>query len=337
MRAVRFTGPIEPGDARVSEAAEPVAGPGQALVRLRAAALNHRDLYVLRGQRTPPGHEFTVGSDGAGVVAALGPGARGPAVGDEVVIYPGLAWGDGEETPGPDHRLVGGPADGAFADYVALPVECLLPRPAHLTWEESAALTLAGVTAYRAAVTKGRVGRGTTVLIHGVGGGVMAMALQICVALGARALVTSGDAGKRDRARAMGAAVAIDYTAPDWPEAVRMATDGYGPEVILDGVGAATMPIDVGLIRRGGRIVSFGLATGSVAEIDLALLYGRHASLLGTSLGSPRGAAALLRLCDAHQIRPVVDSVFPLENVGAAFDRLQGRERFGKVVLRIGE
>jgi zinc-binding alcohol dehydrogenase/oxidoreductase len=337
MRAVRFTGPIEPGEARLAEVEPPVAGPGEVLVRLRAAALNHRDLYVLRGQRTPPGHQFTVGSDGAGVVEKVGSGVRGLAVGDEVVIYPGLAWGAAEEAPGPGHRLVGGPVDGTFAEWVALPAGCLLPRPAHLNWEEAAGLMLAGVTAYRAAVTRGAVGPGLTVLIHGIGGGVMLAALQICLARGARVVVTSGDAFKLDRARTLGAAVTIDYRRQDWAEAVRMATDGHGPAVILDGIGAATMPTNVGLIRPGGRIVSFGLVTGASAEINLMTLYNRQASLLGTSLGSPREAAALLELVTAHQLRPVVDSVWPLAEVGAAFRRLTDPARFGKVVLRIDE
>lgn len=335
MLAVQITPPTTPEELQPTTIAEPEPGPGEVLVRLQAAALNHRDLYLLQGGRTPPGHTFILGSDGAGTVEAIGPGVREAGVGDQVLVYPSMRWGNREGAPGPGFEVLGGADNGTFAQYIVLPVENIRRKPDHLSWEEAAALPLAGLTAYRALIPRAGLQAGESVLIHGIGGAVALAALQIAVAKGARAIVTSSSDAKLERAKELGAAVTINYAQTDWLKAVQEATEGEGADVVLESVGQATFAGSITAVKAGGRIVTFSTTTGGMPTINIRELFWKQATILGTTMGSPLDFTGILELYRAHSLHPIIDRVYPLAEISAAFERLEAAEQFGKIVLTI--
>ncbi|HTI35274.1 MAG TPA: zinc-binding dehydrogenase [Miltoncostaea sp.] len=313
---------------------DPVAGPGEVVVALRTAELNRRDVFVRKGIAPSP-LPVIPGSDGAGTVRAVGDGVTGVAEGDEVIVYPALGWGGGEEAAGPGFRILGGPDDGTYAELVKLPAENVLPKPARLSWEEAAALGLAGLTAYRALVSRARIRPGETVLVLGIGGGVATIATMLARAAGCRVLVTSSSQEKLDRARDLGADAGVLYTQDDWVGAVRELTGGRGVDIVVDSVGA-TWADSISAVRPGGRVVAFGGTGGAKVELAVRALTMGQVSLLGTTMGSPRDFAGLLAAVDAGGWAPVIDSVRPLGEVADAHRREEGGEHFGKLVLSIG-
>ncbi|MGE5273167.1 MAG: zinc-binding dehydrogenase [Verrucomicrobiota bacterium] len=298
---------------------DPVAGPGEVVVELRAAAVNRRDLLV----RNPPGpaYEFELplipGSDGAGVRRDTG---------EEVVIYPGIGWGPREDAAGPDWRILGGPDDGTYAELVKVPAENVFAKPARLSWEEAAAFPLAALTAYRALFEVGGLTREESVLILGAGSGVSTTAVSLAAQAGCRVLVTSSSQEKIDRAKELGAEGGVLYTEEGWAEAA-------GPvDVVLDSVGT-TWRESLKALRRGGRLVVFGGTGGPEVTLDVRALYLNWQSIRGTTMGSHRDFAGLMRMVDAGSWRPVIDSVRPLAEAEAAHDRMKAGEHFGKLVL----
>jgi zinc-binding alcohol dehydrogenase/oxidoreductase len=330
MRCVELREFGDPTGLVASERPDPVPGPGEVLVDLIAAALNRRDWWIRRGGKVPLPQ--VLGSDGAGVVSAAGPGVDDIAVGDEVVLYPGRHWGPSEAVPGADFEILGVPSQGTYAERICVSYQNVRPRPAGWSWAETAALPVAGLTAWRAVVTHGRVGAGTVVLVPGAGGGAAVFCVQIAAALGATVLVTTSSEEKLTRLRDLGAAGGALYTEPDWPERI-------GPvDVVIDSVGGEELwAACLGLLRRGGRLVCFADTAGDYGRVLLARLFLEHQHLIGTTLGSPRELDALLAHCAEHSWRPVIDSTFPLDDVRAAHQRLDARERFGKIVLAVDE
>jgi zinc-binding alcohol dehydrogenase/oxidoreductase len=318
-----------PEGLRPVELPDPEPGDGEVLVDLVAAGLNRRDYWLRVGGRVPL--PCVLGSDGAGVVSAVGPGVAGVAAGEEVVINPSLAWGPREDAPGERFRILGVPDQGTYAQRVVVPAEQVRPKPARLTWLEAAALPLAGLTAWRAVVTHAEARPGRTILVPGAGGGVATFAVQIAAAVGARVLVTSSSAEKLERARALGAEGGADYRDPAWPEQV------HPVDAVVDSVGAAVWRGALRALRDGGRLVNFGDTGGDVAEVDVDRLFFGQLRIQGTTMGSPREFDALLAHVEDAEWRPVIDSVFPLEQAAAAHARLEAPDRFGKVVLAIDE
>jgi zinc-binding alcohol dehydrogenase/oxidoreductase len=305
---------------------DPQPGAGEVVVDLVAAALNHRDVW----QRTTPGNEGAVlGSDGAGRISALGAGAAGVEVGDEVVINPSVGWGDREDAPADGWAILGVPRQGTYAERIAIPADHVRPRPARLTWHESAALPLAGLTAWRALVTRGGVARDARVLVTGAGGGAATFLIQIAHALGAEVIVTSSVPWKIDRAVELGASRGVLYTDPDWPAQVGEV------DVAVDSAGGPAWEGIFRCLRTGGTLVSFGDTTRDTVEIGISELYFGQWNIHGTTMGSPREFDALLAHVDRAGWRPVVDSVHRLEDAAAAHERMGQPDRFGKVVLRV--
>jgi zinc-binding alcohol dehydrogenase/oxidoreductase len=318
-----------PEGLRPVELPDPEPGPGEARVDLVAAALNRRDYW----QRIGGSIELpaVLGSDGAGVVSAVGDGVEGVRSGDEVVINPSLDWGEDEEASGPDFRILGYPDQGTYAERIVVAAHQLRPRPQRLSWLESAALPLAGLTAWRVVVTHAAAGPGRTILVPGAGGGVSTFLVQIAAARGARVLVTTRSVGKLERARALGAEGGALYSDEHWPEQVAPV------DAIADSVGAPVWEGALRALRPGGRLVNFGDTARETAELELSRLYFGYFRIQGTTMGSPREFDALLEHVGSAEWRPIVDSVFPLREAAAAHARLEHPDRFGKVVLLMDE
>jgi NADPH:quinone reductase-like Zn-dependent oxidoreductase len=310
---------------------DPEPGPGEVLVGLRAAALNRRDAWLWRQAGYCP-LPVTLGSDGAGVVLSTGDALPRVAVGDEVVINPTLNWGDQDEEGGDEFDILGAPTPGTFAELLVVPSENVLPKPPRLSWEEAAALNLAGLTAWRAVVTCGHVYAGQQVLVTGVGGGVATFALLIAVAHGATVFVTSSSRSKLERALELGAKAGYDYRDSGWQEQL-MSTVGRGVDVVIDSAGPTAWAELVEVLRPGGALISFGATAGPLAPLDAFPLFWRWKRIIGTTMGSPRDYQALVEHAASTNWRPVIDSSFPLDHLATAARRLEAPSRFGKVVV----
>ena len=327
VRAIQLQEFGDPSGLREVELPDPLPGPGQVRVDLVAAAVNRRDLWIRIGGKVAL--PVVLGSDGAGIVSAIGDGVEGLREGDEVVINPSLHWGDAEDAPGPDFRILGAPDQGTYAERIVVAAHQVRPRPQHLTWLESAALPLGGLTAWRTVAVHARAGPGQTILVPGAGGGVATFAVQIAAALGARVLVTSSSPEKIARALKLGADGGVDYRDATWPDRVAPV------DAVIDSVGAAVWPGALRALRPGGRLVNFGDTGGDTAQVDVNRVFLSHLRIQGTTMGSPRDFDALLLHVENASWRPVIDSVFPLGETAPAHERLDDPGRFGKVVLAI--
>ncbi len=311
-------------------------------LRLRAAALNHLDLFVVSGI---PGIEMpmphVMGADGAGVVEALGSGVRGIEVGDEVILNPGLWCGRcefcmaGEQSTCLTYRLLGEHVDGTFAEAVVVPAINCHPRPMALSWSESAALPLATLTAWRMLITRARLAPGQTVLIHGIGGGVSLAALQIAVRAGATVFVSSHSDAKLERAVELGAVEAWNYERQKIGTLVRAVTARRGVDVVVDNVGTATFATSIGACRKGGVIVTCGGTTGPDLPVDVRRLFWGHLTVMGSTMGNEADFRAVVATAASGGLRPVVDRVFPLDETAKALSYLRSASQFGKVVIDI--
>lgn len=334
MKAVVYHGVGELETVRVEDVAEPMPGPGEVVVRVHAAALNHRDLFIRRGQYAGLRFPVIPGSDGAGVVFALGEDVDGVALGDRVVINPGVGWGDNPRIPAATFHILGLPLDGTLAEYVRTPASSLAPWPTGLSAEEAAALPLAGLTAYRAVATRGRARSGETVVVLGVGGGVATFALLIARHLGARVFVTSGSKEKVERARALGAAGGVNYHEADWVKSLRDMVGEGGPDLVVDGTGGTVFNQALDLVKPGGRIVTYGSTLGVAPDLQVRRIFFKQIDVLGTTMGSPEDFAAMIDLFGEGKLRPVVDRVFPLDQIAVALGHMDGAAQFGKIVLK---
>lgn len=338
MRAVELRAFGGPEGLVLTELPDPEPGPGEVRVDLVAAAVNRREWWIRTGAKVEL--PVVLGSDGAGVVSAVGAEVDGVALGDEVVIYPGIGWGDDDDTPAPEFKLLGVPSQGTYAERIVVRADQIRPKPSGWSWLASAALPVAGLTAWRslvryASASLGRSGTmspaGRRILVPGGAGGVGTFAIQIGAALGAEVVVTTSSPEKLARARRLGAAGGADYRNPDWPEHIGEV------DAVIDSVGGAVWPGALRVLRAGGVLVCFGDTDGEIGEVEIARLFFAYLRIQGTTLGSPREFDALLEHCSQAPWRPVVDSVFPLAEAAEAHRRLDAPDRFGKILLAIDE
>ncbi len=308
---------------------EPAAG--EVLVRIQAAAFNRRDIFITQGLYPNIALPRTLGSDGAGVVEAVGDGVVGFVRSDEVVIDPTMGWGDNPHVWSSEATILGMPRDGTFAQYVSVPRENIRIKPVELSMEQAAAIPLAGLTGYRAVHTRGDLKPGETVLLPGIGGGVQTMALLFAKKAGARAIVTSGDDEKLEKARALGADETLNYSSdPDWHKTLRK----LGPvDLVVDSSGGDTLNKVLGAMRPGGRIVIYG-GTRIESTFRLFPLFWNHIDIRGTSMGSPQDFTKMLELFEGG-LKPAIDRVYPLDDAAAAAERMASSDQFGKIVLRV--
>lgn len=332
------------GDLECLEIVElPIPEPadGEVLVEVKAAALNHLDIWIRKGRPgVNPQFPHTLGSDAAGIVKAVGNRVQHVKVGDEVVVNPGLSCGKcetclrGEHSECPDFSLLGVSRPGTFAEYVTVPEENVQLRPSYLTWEESAAYPLAYLTAWRMLITRAGLRPGETVLIHGIGGGVALAALQLATLTGAWNIVTSSSPEKLEEAEALGANAGINYKETEnVAQKVLELTKGRGVDIVIDTVGAATWPINVEATRKGGRIVHCGVTGGPNVQANISPIYWRQLNILGSTMGSHEDFRQLTQAMKATVLRPVIDSVFPLEQARDAQAKMESGAQFGKIVL----
>ncbi len=314
----------------------PTPGPGEILIKLHAAALNHRDVWIQKGQYAGIALPCTLGADGAGEVAAWGPGvpADAPAVGSRVIVNPGRRWGPSARAQAKDFVVLGMPDPGTFAEYIVAGAQYVRPLPAHLTAAQGAALPLAGLTAYRAAFARAQAQPGERVLVTGVGGGVAIVAAQLCVAHGCEVWGTSGTDEKLARLPALGLRGGINYNAENWVK--DLVKQAGGPfDVIIDSAAGAAFGALLDAAAPGGRIVFYGGTLGNIPQVPPAKVFWKQLSILGSSMGSEQDFDDLLAFVDKHQIVPVVDEIFLLAEAETALRRLEAGQQFGKIVLHI--
>ncbi|HSK99679.1 MAG TPA: zinc-binding dehydrogenase [Rubrobacteraceae bacterium] len=338
MKAIRLHELEGPDRLVYEDVPDPEPGSGETVVRLRAAALNRRDLFATYGQY--PGVKPDIlpkipGSDGSGEVVARGDGAEGPDEGTEVVINPALYWGDDARAPGKEYRILGIPDDGTFAQFVKVPADHVFPKPSHLSHEEGAALPLAALTAYRALVSRGGVQEGETVVVPGVGSGVATFLVQIAAALGARVFVTSGSDEKIEKARSLGAEGGVNYNSDDWSRELKGMAGGV--DLSLDLVGGEAFNALVSLAKPGGRIVVIGATAGPSPKVMTIRIALKFLDVLGTAMGTAEEFGAMLDLYAEHGLHPEINETFPLEETPSALYHMEENKGIGKIVLTIPE
>lgn len=341
MKAVRFHQHGGPEVLRFEDAPDPVPGPGEAVVRVRACALNRLDLWERNGiERVKIPLPHISGSDIAGEVVSA-PDA--PLIGQRVMVQPGLSCGrclaclSGRDNECPAYDIIGYRTSGGYAELVAVPMANLIPIPPDIGFAAAAAFPLTFVTAWHMLVTRAGVKPGDEVLVLAAGSGVGQAAIQVARLHGARVLATAGSAQKLERALALGAEVVINHAEQDVAQEVRRATGRRGVDIVVEHVGQATWDASVRSLAPGGRLVTCGATSGPAASIDLRFLFYRQLSLLGSFMGTKGELLQAARFFFAGRLTPVVDRAFPLREAAAAQAYLEDRRQFGKVILEAFE
>ncbi len=318
----------------------PEPKPGEVRIALKAAALNHLDLFVLEGMPGLPLELPQVcGADGAGVIDAAGARVKGWKAGDKVLINPGVSCGEcvscraGEQSLCMKFGLLGEHMNGTFAEFICLPARMIGAIPAGWNFHQAAAFPLAALTAWRMLMGRAKVRLGETVLIHGIGGGVSLMALQIARAAGATVFVTSSSDAKLAKAKELGAAAGINYTSSDVTREVMKLTAKRGVDVVVDNVGEKTWMSSIKCAAKGGRIVTCGATSGPNPTDEIRLIFWKQLTIMGSTMGSDAQFAEVIRA--APDLPPVIDKVFPLAQARDAYVRMQAGEQLGKIVLEI--
>ncbi len=342
MKAVFYNEHGGPEVLKYGELPEPVAGAKEVLVRVRACALNHLDIWIrqgIPGQKIPMPH--VPGSDVAGEVAKVGPGVTNVAVGDRVMLQPGISCGQCEKClAGADnfcrqYTVLGQGVDGGCAEFVKVPSVNCVKFPESVSFEEAAAFPLVSITAWHMLMTRAQLKTAETVLVLGAGSGVGSAAIQIAKDAGARVIATAGSDAKLAKARELGADEVINHSTQKISDEVKKITERRGVQVVFEHVGQATWVESIRSLEPGGRLVTCGATTGYEGTLDIRYLFTRQLSILGSYMGSKAELFPALELMLRGKLKPVIDTVMPLEKCADAHRRIEHREQFGKVVLRV--
>lgn len=339
MRAAIFHENGGPEVVRIESVPKPRPGPGQLLVQVRAAALNHLDLWVRRGIPIETTMPHVGGSDVAGTVAEVGEGVDGGRVGERVVINPSLWCGRCRECARGEHsmcerfRIMGEHTDGGFTEFLAVDADHAYALPGDLSFEEAAALPISYQTAWRALVSRARLRPGEDVLVIGASGGTAIAAVQIALLMGARVFAVTSGADNVLRLRGLGAHVVYDRLETDWAKALYADTGKRGVDAVVENVGGPTWAGSVRSLARGGRLVTYGGTAGARVELDVRSVFWKQIEVIGSTMASRSEFEDMLRVVFAGRIRPVIDRVMPLDEARAAHERLEAGGQFGKIVL----
>lgn len=331
MKALVLEGKGQP--LQLKTVPDPLVKGNTVQLRVRAAALNHRDLWIAKGQYAGIQYPMILGSDGAGVVEKVGKDVPAHWVGRAMIVNPSFQWGEDEAVQGKEFKILGLPDDGTLAELVNVPLEYVHAMPSHLSFAQAAALPLAGLTAYRALVSRAHVQAGDKVLITGIGGGVALLALQFALQLGCEVWTTSSSEAKLKLAMGMGAKGGWNYKEEDWAKRLRAAA-GYF-DVIVDGAGGAGFADLTELAAPGGRIAIYGGTRGNIDGLSPQRIFWKQLSILGSTMGSPSDFHNMLRFVNEHGLVPVIDEVYPFEEAVQAFEKMDRGEQVGKLVVEM--
>lgn len=334
MKAVVLTKTGGPENLEIQDIDTPEPGPGQVRVRIHAAALNRRDFWITKGLYPGLDLPAVLGSDGAGIIDKAGDGVDNSRTGEEVIIYPGYDWGDDPRVQSKNYRILGMPKQGTFAEYICVPLEYIHPKPGHLDWGETAAFSLAALTAWRAVVTKAGVIPGMKLLVTGIGGGVATTIMLFAAARGAEVYVTSGSDAKIARAQSLGARGGVNYHNDDWDAELKKMCGGV--DVVIDGNAGSIFQSCFNVLNPAGSYIIYGGTRGNPPEgINIARLFFSQIRIEGTTMGTPDEFAAMLTFVNANKLRPIIDKTYALEDAAAAHEYIGAGSQMGKVVLKI--
>ncbi len=317
----------------IEEITTPTVADNEVLVQIKCSALNHRDVWIQKGQYAGLQFPIVLGSDGAGVVLQFGKAVDAKWLNQEVIIDPSIDWGNNEKVQQRNYQVLGLPKNGTFAQYVTVPALNVHAKPRHLNWQDAAALPLAGITAYRSLFVRGGLQKGEKVLITGIGGGVALIALQMAVAAGAQVFVTSGKDEKINKAKKLGAQEGIQYKTENWWKLLLEKAGTF--DLIIDSAAGDSFSKLVDLASPGGRIVFYGGTHGTINNLSPQKIFWKQLSILGSTMGSPTDFANMLTFFQTHQLKPIVESVFSFAQINEAFAKMNAGEQFGKIVLEI--
>jgi zinc-binding alcohol dehydrogenase/oxidoreductase len=305
----------------------------QVLIRIKSAALNHRDVWICKEQSTPIEKGVILGSDASGVVEAIGEEVDESLIGMEVIVNPSMEWGNNPAVQGDSFKILGFPDNGTFSDYLLISKKYVFEKPDHLTFDEAAAIPLSALTAYRALFTKARIRPNEKILITGIGGGAALWLLQLAKAFQARVFVTSSSDEKIKSAIKLGASRGFNYKEENWTDRALKESGGY--DVIIDSAGGSQFPQFLNLALPGGRIVSFGRTGGNIPELSPRLIFWKQLSIMGTTMGTRDEFLSMLDFLHTHKLKPVIDSVYALEEINEAFAKMETSNQFGKIILKV--
>lgn len=306
---------------------------GEALVKVKAAALNHRDQFIREGLYPGIQYPSILGSDACGLVEDVKDPNNQTWVGREVIINPSLNWGTQEAAQSRDFQILGMPSNGAFAEYLVVPVKNLYPKPGHLSAAQAAALPLAGLTGYRAVMVKGQLRPAQKLLITGIGGGVAQMVLQMASAKNADVYVTSGENAKLERAKELGALDGVNYKQNDWGKQLKRRSGGF--DLVIDSAGGEQWNTLIELLNPGSQLVFYGATLGRPQNLNIHKVFWKQLTLQGTTMGSDQDFEAMLDFMEKHRVVPTVDSIRPFDNIIEAFDQMKAGAQFGKLVVKM--
>lgn len=317
----------------VKEMKQPVPVKDQVLVKLHAASLNHRDVWVRKEQTAVSDNGIILGSDGCGIVESVGEESDPNLVGRHVIINPSLEWGKDPAFQADSFKILGYPDNGTFASWIVISKKYIHDKPEHLTAEEAAAVPLSGLTAYRALFTKARLRPGEKVLITGIGGGTALWALQLALGFQAKVYVTSSSKEKIDRAIALGATGGFNYTNAGWVDEAKKAARGF--DVIIDSAAGPQFKNLLEVASPGGRVVVFGRTAGDMTNVPPRLIFNKQLSIQGSLMGTRDEFLSMLDFIEKKNIKPVIDSTYQLSHINDAFARMESAGQFGKIIVRI--
>ena len=320
-------------DLEFKEVKKPEISKNMVLIKIKAAAINHHELWSLKERNLKSESQIIMGSDGSGIIEEVGPDVEKFKIGDEVIINPSINWESNNRVQSQDYEILGFPTQGTFAEYISIAEKYVYHKPSHLTFEESAALPLAGLTAYRALFTKGEIELKNKVLITGIGGGAALFALSFAVALGANVYVTSGNEHKILRAIDLGAKGGVNYKDSNWDTILKDKVGGF--DLIVDSAAGDGFSKLTELANPGGRIVLFGRTAGKISNLIPSVIFWKQLSIHGTSMGNNEEFKRMLDLISSREIYPVIDSVYPIEEINLAFKKMDKGGQFGKIIINI--